>query len=150
MLTQRDYLVLADFRYQIRRFLHFSEQAAHAEGLEPQQHQFLLAIRAESATSLPTIGQVADRLLIHHHSAVGMADRLEERGLLQRIRGAADRRTVRLQLTVPGSELLTRLSALHQRELRQLGPELVAALQELLHGVSPKEDGDGSEALAGD
>jgi DNA-binding MarR family transcriptional regulator len=147
MLSQRDYVVLADFRHHIRRFLQFSEHAAHEEGLEPQQHQFLLAIRAESDTSLPTIGHVAERLLIHHHSAVGMADRLEERGLLRRIRGESDRRTVRLQLTLQGSELLTRLSSLHRRELRQQGPELVATLHELLQGVMPEEAEDGTEKV---
>ena len=141
VLTQRDYRILAEFRYQIRRFLRFSELAAHAEGLEPQQHQFLLAIQAEPEGGAPTIGQAADRLLIHHHSAVGLADRLEERGLVERIRGMGDRRQVRLRLTEAGSEILTRLSALHQRELQQAGPELVATLQVLLKGSSTYEDG---------
>ena len=135
-MTLQDYRVLADFRYQIRRFLRFSEQAAAAEGLEAQQHQFLLTIRAETDADPPTIGQIADRLLIHHHSAVGLADRLEERGLVERLRGAGDRRTVRLRLTRQGAEILERLSALHSKELRQSGPDLVAALEHLLEGVT--------------
>jgi DNA-binding MarR family transcriptional regulator len=150
MLDPRDLRVLADFRYQIRRFLRFSEQAAQAEGLEPQQHQFLLAIQAETTSSPPAIGQIADRLLTNHHSAVGMADRLEERGLLERIRGEGDRRKVGLRLTLHGSELLTRLSALHHQELRESGPELVAALQELLRGVSPERDENVAEAIKRD
>jgi DNA-binding MarR family transcriptional regulator len=141
-MTHQDYRVLADFRYQIRRFLRFSEQAAAAEGLEPQQHQFLLTIQAE--LDAPTVGQIADRLLIHHHSAVGLADRLEERGMIRRLRGAGDRRTVRLQLTTQGAEILERLSALHSKELRQSGPDLVAALEQLLDGVSVEGGRDGA------
>jgi DNA-binding MarR family transcriptional regulator len=141
-VTQSDYRALADFRYQICRFLRFSEQAAQAEGLEAQQHQFMLVVQAASQEEAPTIGQVAERLLIHHHSAVGLADRLEERGHLERIRGAGDRRQVRLRLTPQGAATLTRLSALHRRELHQSGPELVAALQALLEGVTPERDED--------
>ena len=133
ILTQHDFHVLADFRYHIRRFLRFSELAAQAEGLEPQQHQFLLAIQAATEPEAPTMGYVAGRLLIHPHSAVGLADRLEERGLLERMRGGGDRRQVRLRLTEAGTETLTRLSALHRRELDDSGPELVAALQAVLH-----------------
>jgi DNA-binding MarR family transcriptional regulator len=139
-LTQRDFEVLAEFRYHIRRFLRFSELAAQAEGLEPQQHQFLLAIQAASDAEAPTMGHVAGRLLIHPHSAVGLADRLEERGLLERIRGGGDRRQVRLRLTAAGAEILMRLSALHRRELDDSGPELVGALQAVL-GQAPKEAG---------
>ena len=141
ILTQHDFCVLADFRYHIRRFLRFSELAAQAEGLEPQQHQFLLAIQAASGPEAPTMGQVAARLLILPHSAVGLADRLEERGLTERIRGGGDGRKVRLRLTAAGTETLTRLSALHRRELDHSGPELVAALQAVLRD-SPKEAGN--------
>jgi DNA-binding MarR family transcriptional regulator len=139
-MTQDDYRVLADFRYQIRRFLRFSEQAAAAEGLEPQQHQFLLAIRAETEPDAPTIGRIADRLLIHHHSAVGLADRLEERGMVERVRGTGDRRMVRLRLTPLGAEVLARLSALHSRELRHSGPDLVEVLEGILSKVRPPGD----------
>lgn len=141
ILTQHDFCVLADFRYHIRRFLRFSELAAQAEGLESQQHQFLLAIEGTSGPEAPTMGYIASRLLIHPHSAVGLADRLEERGLLERIRGGGDRRQVRLRLTAAGTETLTRLSALHRRELDDSGPELVAALQAVLRD-SPKEAGN--------
>jgi DNA-binding MarR family transcriptional regulator len=142
VLKQRDYQALADFRFHIRRFLRFSEEAAHGEGLEPQQHQFLLVIQAVTEPASPTVGEVAERLLIHHHSAVGLADRLEHRGLVERIRDVADRRQIHLRLTQPGTDILMRLSALHHRELEQTGPELVAALQAVLGGV---RQGDGND-----
>jgi DNA-binding MarR family transcriptional regulator len=144
-VTNSDYHALAEFRYQICRFLRFSEQAARAEGLEAQQHQYMLVVQAVSQEEAPTIGQVAERLLIHHHSAVGLADRLEERGYLERIRGAGDRRQVRVRLTPQGAAILKRLSALHRRELHQSGPELVAALQALLQGISPEREEDALE-----
>src|ERR1051326_8766415 len=112
-MTQADYRALSEFRYQIRRFLHFSEEAARAEGLEPQQHQMLLAIQALGEPEPPTIGELADHLVVRHHSAVGLADRLEKRGLVERARGGLDRRQVRLRLTPEGSEKLNRLSKLH-------------------------------------
>jgi DNA-binding MarR family transcriptional regulator len=132
-LTDADYRSLDAFRYRIRRFLHFSEEAAKAEGLEPQQHQMLLAIRAfEDPPSTPTIGQLAEHLLIRHHSAVGMIDRLAERGLVERLRGEADRRQVRVRLTASGCQKLRHLSRIHREELRQSGPELVETLRRLL------------------
>src|SRR3954451_10344845 len=97
-MTDDEYRALSDFRYHIRRFLHFSEEAARSVGLEPQQHQMLLAIRGHRDEE-PTIGQVADLLAVRPHSAVGLADRLEQRGLLERVRSEVDRRQVRLRLT---------------------------------------------------
>ena len=86
-MTQADYRALSHFRFHIRRFLHFSEEAARAEGLEPQQHQMLLAIQALGGGEGPTIGELADHLVIRHHSAVGLVDRLTARGLVERFRG---------------------------------------------------------------
>src|SRR5271157_1010778 len=83
-LSISDYQALGQFRYQIRRFLHFSEEAARAEDLEPQQHQMMLAIRAWAEPGPPTIGGLAAHLLLKHHSAVGLIDRLAERGLVER------------------------------------------------------------------
>jgi DNA-binding MarR family transcriptional regulator len=130
-LSDADYRALADFRFQIRRFLHFSETAALAEGLQPQQHQLLLATRALTASRGPTIGELAAYLFIQHHSAVGLTDRLEERGLVERLRGAADRRQVRISLTPAGESILTRLSSAHRAELWISGPDLVEALRAL-------------------
>jgi DNA-binding MarR family transcriptional regulator len=134
-----DYQALGQFRYQIRRFLYFSEEAARAEGLEPQQHQMMLAIRAWSGPAdepAPTIGDLAGHLLLKHHSAVGLLDRLTERGLVERVRGAEDRRQVRIHLTPDGLELLRRLSNAHRDELRASGPVLVRALGSLLQGLA--------------
>ncbi len=132
-LTDSDYRSLGAFRYQIRRFQHFSEQAAKAEGLEPQQHQMLLAIRAlEQPTATPTIGQLAEHLFVRHHTAVGMIDRLAGHGLVERLRGEDDRRQVRVRLTPSGCEKLHHLSRIHRRELRQSVPALVETLHSLL------------------
>src|SRR5207237_2737017 len=96
-LNRDDYLALARFRYLIRRFLQFSEQAAQQKDLEPQQHQMMLLIRASEDAGGPTIGSVAKQLFIRHHSTVGLADRLEERDLIERVKQEQDRRQVRLR-----------------------------------------------------
>jgi len=138
---------LGEFRYRIRRFLYFSEEAARQEGLEPQQHQMLLAIRVLAETSQPTIGLLAEHLLIRHHSAVGLIDRLEERGLVERVRGTTDRRQVRVRLTSAGEEKLGRLSLSHSEELRSSGPMLVEALRVLLEQFSARSPADESAVL---
>lgn len=135
-LSDADYHSLGAFRYQIRRFQHFSEDAARTEGLEPQQHQMLLAIRALKDEDTPTIGQLAHHLFIRHHSAVGMIDRLVERGLVERLRGEEDRRQVRVRLTPSGNQRLHHLSRIHRAELRQSGPALVETLRNLLEQQS--------------
>jgi DNA-binding MarR family transcriptional regulator len=140
-LNPRDYAALGEFRYRIRRFVHFSEEAARQEGLEPQQHQMLLAIRVLSETTDPTVGLLADHLLIQHHSAVGLIDRLEQRGLVERVRGAMDRRQVRVRLTPGGADKLARLSLSHRDELRSSGPRLVEALRALLERLETEKPG---------
>src|ERR1700731_4491393 len=92
-----DYTALADFRYEIRRFLNFSETAARAAGIEPHQHQALLAIKGLPARQIATVGALAERLQIQHHSAVELTNRLESKGLIRRSRGQADRREVLLR-----------------------------------------------------
>jgi DNA-binding MarR family transcriptional regulator len=131
-LTASDYRALGAFRFQIRRFLHFSEEAAKAEGLEPQQHQMLLSIRASDDHDGPTIGDLAEDLFVRHHSAVGLIDRLAERGLVERVRGQEDRRQVRVRLTSEGQEKLRRLARAHREELRNSGRALVETLGGLL------------------
>lgn len=135
-LTESDYRALAEFRLAVRRFLHFSEAAAHAEDLEPQQHQMLLAIHAltEAGSVGPNVGQLAEHLLLRHHSAVGLLDRLEQRGLVERARADADRRQVQIHLTKLGAEKLRRLSNVHRAELLTSGPQLVVALRGVLEG----------------
>lgn len=129
-ITASDYVALAEFRYQIRRFLHFSEQAARAAGIEPQQHQLLLAIKGViEAREEPSIGILAERLQLQHHSTGELVDRLVERGLVSRSRSPEDRRQVLIRLTTRGEIELERLSACHLAELRTTGPALVASLE---------------------
>jgi DNA-binding MarR family transcriptional regulator len=128
-LTSSDYQALAELRYQLRRFLHFSEQAARNMGLEPQQHQLMLALTGLPAGARPTIGTLAERLQIQHHSAVELVNRLSAGGLVRRSRTGEDRRQVLLRLTPKGEKILRELSVGHKAELRTQGPALVAALE---------------------
>jgi DNA-binding MarR family transcriptional regulator len=127
-----DYRALADFRYQIRQFLYFSEEAAREEHLEPQQHQMMLAIRGLETDDGPTIGVLAAYMLIRHHSAVGLIDRLEKRGLVVRERRSDDRRQAIVRLTQDGASVLERLAGSHRSELANLAPHLISALEKAL------------------
>jgi DNA-binding MarR family transcriptional regulator len=131
-ISTSDYRSLAAFRFEIRKFLAFSEQAARTAGIEPQQHQLLLAVRGLSADARPTIRMASERLCVKHHTAVALVDKLERRGLLQRERGSADKREVLLRLTTQGQALLRELSAVHREQLRTVGPAMVSALQTIL------------------
>jgi DNA-binding MarR family transcriptional regulator len=131
-ISRRDYEALSEVRYQIRRFLNFSEAAARAAGVEPQQHQLLLALKGLPAGEAPTIRACAERLQIQHHSAVELANRAEQQGLVARQPSATDRRAVELTVTPRGEEVLRDLSVTHRRELRRAAPSLVRALQDLL------------------
>jgi DNA-binding MarR family transcriptional regulator len=122
------YRALADFRYEIRRFLNFSEQAARAAGLKPRQHQALLAIKGLPTGQKATVGCLAERLQIRPHTAVELASRLERKKLIRRCRNNADRRQVLLQLTPGGERLLRCLSQTHRTELSSAGPKLLRAL----------------------
>ena len=130
-ITSQEYQALAEFRYQLRRFLHFSEQAAREVGLEPQQHQLLLAIKGLPADRTASVGELAERLQIQHHSTVELINRMAERGLLKRSRDENDSRRVLVSLTEHGDEVLQKLSLLHRIELRTTGPALVQALNAL-------------------
>src|SRR5437660_5680481 len=127
-----DYYALAEIRYQIRRFLHFSEQVAREAGLEPQQHQLLLALKGLPEGRKATIGELAERLQIQHHSTVELIDRMVERDLIQRSRDDEDQRRVFIKLTPQGEEVLRKLSLLHRTELQTTGPALVQALNRLI------------------
>ncbi len=130
-LSQAEYQALAELRYQLRRFLHFSEQEARAAGLEPQQHQLLLAIKGLPSEKTASVGELAERLQLQHHSTVELIDRMAERGLLERQRDPNDQRRVLISLTAYGNELLKKLSLLHRTELRTTGPALVQVLNTL-------------------
>jgi|SRR5208282_1223967 len=127
-----NYEALADFRYAIRRYLNFSERNARSAGLEPQQYQALLAIKGIRPPQKATIGMLAERLQIQHHSAVELMNRLESRGLVRRVRGRTDRRQVLVQLTSKGDSKLKRVSLPHRDELRTAGRRLLRALEEFL------------------
>lgn len=131
-ISNADYRSLASFRYEIRKFLAFSEQAAREAGIEPQQHQLLLAVRGLPEGTRPTIRAVAERLCVQHHTTVALVDKLEERGFIERRRSTVDRREVLLQLTPKGGAMLRKLSALHRQQLRTVGPNMLAALQAIL------------------
>jgi DNA-binding MarR family transcriptional regulator len=141
-VTLADYESLAELRHQIRRFLHFSEQAAREAGLEPRQHQLMLALKGLPEGTRPTIGELAERLQIQHHSAVELVNRLAAGGYVRRHRGGEDRREVLLSLAPKGEKILRELSLHHKAELRTRGPALVAALKRAM------QTGKGSSGIA--
>jgi DNA-binding MarR family transcriptional regulator len=127
-----DFKAMAELRYQIRRFLRFSENAARQAGIEPQQHQLLLAVRGLPENLKPTIGVLAERMQLQHHSTVELIDRLVDRGLLCRLRATDDRRQVLVKLTRDGEEFLKTLSLHHLQELQSAGPKFVKILEDLI------------------
>ena len=129
-LSDAVYARLLALRTGLRRFERWSEQQARAAGLTPAQHQLLLAVRGHSDPHGPTIGEVADYLLLKHHSVVGLVDRAEAAGLVRRSRNPEDQRMVRLRITSAGSRRLDRLSALHLEELDRLGAQMPANWEE--------------------
>jgi DNA-binding MarR family transcriptional regulator len=131
-LTIHELQDLAEFRYQIRRFLRFSEDQGRTYGIEPQQHQLLLAIKGLPDGVKPTIGELASRMLIRHNSTVELVNRLVEHSMVERVTGETDRREVLVRLTKKGEALLHRLSVAHHEELRATGPELMKTLGGIL------------------
>jgi DNA-binding MarR family transcriptional regulator len=140
-LNPVDYKSLAELRHQIRRFLHFSEQAARNMRLEPRQHQLLLAIKGLPDGVRPRIGEFAERLQIQHHSAVELVNRLSRGGYVRRLAGPEDRREVLVTLTAKGEQVLRALSVEHREELRLQGPSLIAALERVMQ-VDKNASGD--------
>jgi DNA-binding MarR family transcriptional regulator len=134
-LTLADYRALSEFRYQIRKFLHFSEQAVEAAGLERGQYQLMLAIKGMPENLRPRIRDVADRMHIQHHSAVELINRLEHGGYVRRERAQDDRREVLVALTPKGEKVLGELALHHHEQLRSAAPDLVAALRRVVPGA---------------
>lgn len=128
-LAKRDYEALAEFRYALRKFLGFSEEAAKRHGVTPQQYQALLAIEGFPGRSWVSVGELAEQMRIAHHSAVGLVDRMETLGLVRRTPAEDDRRRVRVALTAKGLKLLEKLYRVHRDELRSSGAQLTALLQ---------------------
>ncbi|MGI9034551.1 MAG: MarR family winged helix-turn-helix transcriptional regulator [Pyrinomonadaceae bacterium] len=131
-LSQSEYELLADFRYAVRQFIKFSETAAEAVGLTSNQHQALLAVKGFPSREVGiTNGELAERLQIKHHSAVGLVNRLEAQNLVVRKKSDADKREVYVFLTPRGEKLLEQLTAVHREELQNLAPQLTGVLANL-------------------
>ena len=133
-LTIDDYQELAEFRFQLRRFFQFSEVQAREHGIEPQQHQALLALKGLPTGTHPTIGELANRLALRHHTTVELINRLELVGFVKRRPDPADGRQVLLHLTPLGTAKLRSLSLAHRDELQVKGPVLARALRVILRG----------------
>ena len=131
-LALSDYQALAEFRHQIRKFLHFSEKAVHAAGLQRGQYQLMLAIKGIPQGVRPRIRELANRMQIQHHSVVELINRLEGGGYVRRERAQDDRREVLLALTAKGERVLAELALHHHEELQDAAPSLVAALQKVM------------------
>lgn len=139
-LSIADYQALAEFRYQIRKFLHFSDSAVEGAGLERSQYQLMLAIKGMPDGVRPRIRDIADRMLIQHHSAVELIDRLEAGGYVRRERAQNDRREVLLALTAKGERVLGQLALHHHEELQNAAPKLVGALRRVTKERRQDED----------
>jgi len=132
-LSRADYELLAEFRYLLRRFLTFSEAAARRAGLTPRQHQALLAIKGYPQRQRVSVGELAERLGLRHHSVVGLLDRLASRGLITRQASPADRRQVLIELTGKAETALEDLARAHRDELKRLAPLLRPLLEQFQH-----------------
>jgi DNA-binding MarR family transcriptional regulator len=139
-LTKSEYQMLAAFRYHLRRFLQFSEQAAQAAGLTPRQYQALLAIKGSAQQERLTVGELAEQLQIVHHAAVELVDRLSAQNLVERHDSLDDRRKVFVKLSRTGSKILDKLAAAHRGELRRLSPGLLFLLENLISDGAAKRD----------
>jgi DNA-binding MarR family transcriptional regulator len=131
------YRGLSELRHQVRCFLRYSEDAARTHDIEPRQHQLLLAIKGLPKGRAATIGELAERLQIRHHSAVELINRLVETGRIVRESGTEDRREVMVRLTPEGEHILRDLSVEHQTELTRTGPKLMRALAAAIRQAKP-------------
>jgi DNA-binding MarR family transcriptional regulator len=129
--SKNEYETLAEFRYTLRHYLQFSKKTVETAGITFHQHQALLAIIGYPGRENVTIGELAERLQIRHHSAVGLVDRLEEQGLVVRMPSEDDRRKVLISLTKKGVAVLESLASMHREELRSLGPQLCKLLEQI-------------------
>lgn len=125
---------LSEFRFQLRSFLHFSQEAAEAVGLRAKQYQLLLAVSGMPAGEEPTIAAVAGRLLLKHNSTVELVDRMMEQGLLRRVHDPVDHRRILLRVSGRGEQLMQSLASFHLEELGTTGPALLQSLRGVLNG----------------
>lgn len=138
VLTSADYRKLLAFRTALTRFLHWRAEQTQRVGLTPQQHNLLLAIRAHQGRGGPSIRQIADQLVVQHHTAVGLVDRAQDADLVHRCHDPHDRRVVRVRLTPTGRRVVRELDVIHREELRRIAPALGLIYQSL--GQPPPGD----------
>lgn len=124
---------LAEFRYHLRRFLHFSQEAAQRAAVHPQQYELLLVLAGQPKKSEVTVTTVAERMFLRHNSTVELVDRCVNLGLVARVEDSMDRRRSLLRLTPRGEKLLQMLAPYHVRELEELGPKLIDVLAGIAH-----------------
>src|SRR5947209_6876121 len=139
-LNDAEYLALAEFRYQIRKYLRYMEDRAREMGHNPQQYQVLLAIKGLPKDKAPTISAIAERMQLNHNSMVELVDRCEERGLLRRARSASDRRQVILVITPEGEALMRQHAAAERQQLRTIGPILSESIRRLIEDTRNVKD----------
>jgi DNA-binding MarR family transcriptional regulator len=144
-LVEAEYSALAEFRYQLRRFLRHMEEEVRQVGVNPQQYQLLLAIRGLPRGLEPTISRLAERMQLNHNSMVELVDRCEERNLLTRVRSGTDRRQVTLSISSEGESLLRRLGGAARQELRNIGPMLVESVLRLTKESQRRKVGLGAK-----
>jgi|SRR5690348_2937486 len=131
-LAPTEYIALAEFRYQIRRYLRYMEEEARANGHHPQQYQLLLAIKGLPKGKEPTVTTLAERMQMNHNSMVGLINRCEKRGLIRRTQSSHDRRQVTLGITSQGDLVLRQQANASRRELGSITPVLFDSLERLM------------------
>jgi DNA-binding MarR family transcriptional regulator len=160
-ISREQYVRLAEFRYRLRRYLHFSQEAAQRAAVHPQQHELLLVLAGQPKEAEVTVTTLAERLFLRHNSTVELVDRCVNLGLVTRREDAMDRRRSLLRLTARGQELLQLLAPYHLRELEEFGPKLIETLSSIAardqggeassngrRGVQTEEPGSRQEALS--
>jgi DNA-binding MarR family transcriptional regulator len=147
-VSGQQYVRLAEFRYHLRRFLHFSQEAAQRAAVHPQQYELLLVLAGQPKNAEVTVTTVAERMFLRHNSTVELVDRCVNLGLVTRLEDSTDRRRSLLRLTARGEKLLQMLAPYHLRELEELGPKLI----DVLSGIAPRDygtDGASSDGIRG-
>jgi DNA-binding MarR family transcriptional regulator len=119
-LSKSDFAALSEFRYQMRRYEHFSESAVQAAGITPLQYLLLLHVKGFAGREWATVGELAERLQAKQHGVVALVTRCEAAGLVERRTHLEDRRRVEVHLLPAGETILTRLAEIHRAELRAL------------------------------
>jgi DNA-binding MarR family transcriptional regulator len=133
-LSKHDFELLADFRYQVRKFVRFSEHLARQHGIKPLQYLLLLQIKGYPGRDWATVGELAERLQAQHHGVVALISRCEKQGLVERRRSSEDRRRIEIHLLKHGERILHKLARLHRNELLSLqGRFVVPAMREFDH-----------------